>query len=106
MIAAVGFRCSKGERWIRQEIESPLRTIATSVSVRNGDFICASVRTRTPVPLEKIPEVMRAIRTQVLEAPVSIGQVVLSNPAGTSTRIIVTREVKVGKEKEKSGQDA
>ena len=41
-----GNRCVRGKDWVRQEIENPERTIATSVPVRGGDFLLASVRTK------------------------------------------------------------
>ncbi len=93
LIRAEGFTCQRGEKWIRQEIEEPMRTIALSVLVRNGDYLCASVRTQSPVPLDKIRQVADAVRDVVLEAPVHIGQIVVKNPAGAGTDVIATREV-------------
>jgi len=89
-----GNRCDKGKDWVRQEIENPMRTIATSLSVRNGNFRSVSLRTTNAVPREMIFEVMDAIRALgTLDAPLSIGQVIIKNPAGTDTDIIVTRNV-------------
>lgn len=88
-----GARCTRGEEWIRQEVERPLRTITSSVPVRNGEMICASVKTNKPIPLEKIMDVMAEIRTVYPEAPLAMGDVLLDAPAGTDTKIIVTRSV-------------
>ena len=89
-----GARCEKGEAWIKQEIENPMRTFATSLSVQGGDFESVSLRTSRAIPREKIFEVMDAIRgLGKLSAPIHIGQVVLTNPAGADTEIIATREV-------------
>jgi CxxC motif-containing protein len=85
--------CKRGETWARQEVENPMRTIASSVLIRNGDFPLASVRTDSPIPLESIPAVMEEIRNLVLEAPLDMGDVVLQNPAGTECNIIVTRKI-------------
>lgn len=93
MTSFAGAHCTRGEEWIRQEVERPLRTIATSVPIKNGEMICASVKTSTPIPLEKIMDVMAEIRTVYPEAPLVIGDVLLNNPAGTNTKIIVTRNV-------------
>ena len=93
LISAKGFRCPRGEKWIRQEIENPLRTFSTSVTVKNGDFIEASVRLTKPIPLSKVFDVMSEIKDITLTAPVSIGDVVLTNPAGCETQVIVTRNV-------------
>lgn len=93
LLSFSGNGCPKGEAWIRQEIESPMRTIATSVPVRGGDMLLASVRTSAPIPLDKVDAVMEAARSAVLDAPVSIGQVVVRAPAGLDTDIIATRNV-------------
>lgn len=93
LISAVGARCARGDKWVKQEIEEPMRTIATSVLVRGGDWPCASVRTQSPIPLEKVPGVMDALRGVVIDAPLRIGQIVVKNPAGTETNVIVTRNV-------------
>ncbi len=86
--------CPRGEAWARQEVENPMRTIASSVPVQGGDFPLASVRTNRPIPLAEIREVMQEIREVSLEAPVEIGQVVLSRPAGCDTEVIATRRVR------------
>lgn len=86
--------CKRGETWVRQEVENPMRTIASSVLVRGGDFPLASVRTDAPIPLGSIGSVMQEIRKVEAEAPLHIGDVVLANPAGTACNIIVTREVR------------
>ena len=89
-----GNLCDKGDTWVRQEIENPMRTFATNLSVRGGDFNSVSLRTSRAIPREKIFEAMDAIRALgTLDAPLRIGQVILKNPAGTDTEIIVTREV-------------
>ena len=98
-IKVEGNICKKGESWARQEVENPLRTIASSVLVRGGDFPLASVRTDSAIPLESIGKVMDDIRSITMDAPLEIGDVVIEKPAGTDCRIIVTRKIKC-KEKE------
>ncbi|MDR2174509.1 MAG: DUF1667 domain-containing protein [Synergistaceae bacterium] len=93
LLSLTGNRCQRGEAWVSQELSAPMRTIATSVPVRGGDFLLASVRTKTPIPLAKVRDVMGEIRKLSLDAPLHIGQTILRNPSGTETEIIVTREV-------------
>ena len=88
-----GQTCPRGETWARQEIEMPMRTIASSVVVRGGSTRLASVRTDTAIPLKKIAQVMEEIRKTSLDAPVRIGDIALDHPACTDCRIIVTRNV-------------
>lgn len=94
LIAAEGQRCQRGLDWVTQEIEKPMRTIASSVLVRNGDFLTASVRTDKPIPLDKVMKVVEEIRALCLDAPLRSGEVVIEQPLGVDTNIIVTRSVK------------
>ncbi|MDI9611475.1 MAG: DUF1667 domain-containing protein [Acidobacteriota bacterium] len=89
-----GSVCPKGDDWVRQEILNPMRTISSSVRVQGGDSILASVRTDRAIPLAKIMDVMEEIKQVVVDAPLEIGAVVLSRPAGCDTDIIVTRSVR------------
>ena len=99
-----GNLCDRGETWVRQEIENPMRTFATSLSIRGGDFGSVSLRTSRAIPRKKIFEVMDAIRgLGTLDAPINIGQVVLNNPAGTDTEIIATRVVRKSETVSQSG---
>lgn len=95
LISAEGARCPRGKSWAKQEIENPMRTFSSSVIVSGGDFLEASVRLTKPIPLAKIFEVMAEIKKIRLAAPLAIGDVVLANPAGTETEVIVTRNVPV-----------
>lgn len=93
LTAAEGARCPRGRSWAQQEIENPMRTFSSSLLVEGGDFLEASVRLTKPVPLTKVFAVMAEIKKITLAAPLTIGDVVLTNPAGTETEVIVTRNV-------------
>jgi CxxC motif-containing protein len=86
--------CRRGESWARQEVENPMRTIASSVPVDKGDFPLVSVRTNRPVPLAKIREVMEEIGKVSLSAPVEIGDVIVPSPAGCDTEVVATRRIR------------
>ena len=85
--------CKMGDEWARQEIENPMRTISSSIPIERGDSLMLSVRTSRAIPLGKIFEVMEEIRKKKLTAPVTIGDVIIANPAGCDTDIIATRDV-------------
>jgi CxxC motif-containing protein len=88
-----GNLCDKGPEWARQEIVNPMRTIASSVLVEQGDFPLVSVRTDSPISLKSIFHVMREIKAVKLKAPVKIGEIVIKNVAGLPCNIIATRDV-------------
>lgn len=93
LISADGQRCPRGLMWVHQEIENPMRTIASNVLVQNGDFIAASVRTESPISLGRVRNVMDEIRRQCPKAPLCIGHVLIKNVADTGVDVIVTRNV-------------
>jgi len=93
VIEVRGCACDKGVAWVKQEIVNPMRTIASSVVVEQGNFKLVSVRTDTSIPLDKIFEVMAVIKRKAVDAPVTIGDILIENPAGVSCNIIATRNV-------------
>ncbi len=93
ILDVTGALCKKGDKWVRQELISPERTIASSILVDGGEFPLVSVRTDSPIPLDSIMSVMEEIRKARVKAPVKIGQVIISRPAGTACNIIATRNV-------------
>lgn len=88
-----GNLCDKGPEWARQEIINPMRTIASSVLVDDGDFPMVSVRTDCPISLKKIFDVMKEIKAARLMSPVNIGDVIVENVAGLPCNIIATRNI-------------
>ena len=94
VISVNGNKCAKGAGYAEQEITAPVRNIASSVSVENGDMPLCSVRLSSPVPKERIFDVMNEIRKVKVKAPVCIGDVLISNVLGLKSDVIATRNVK------------
>ena len=88
-----GNRCPRGREYVTQEIENPMRNIATSVLVEGGELPLASVRLTSPVPKPRIFDVMAEIKKTVLKAPVCEGDVVISRVLGLDSDVIVTKSV-------------
>lgn len=92
-VEASGQRCPRGIQWAQQEIVDPMRNFSTSVLVKNGQMMECSVRLTKPVPLVKVFEIMEEIKKLHPTAPLKIGDVLLRNPAGTDTEVIVTKNI-------------
>lgn len=101
LLESEGGICPKGNAWLRQEVEAPLRTFSTSVLVEGGEFIQASVRVTSAISLEKIFEAVAEIKRLHLTAPLKIGDVLLREVAGVKTEVIVTRNIPVKQTGEK-----
>ncbi|MCD4678666.1 MAG: DUF1667 domain-containing protein [Desulfobacula sp.] len=97
VIEVKGCTCDKGVEWAEQEIINPMRTIASSIVVEQGDFKLVSVKTDTSIPLGKIFDVMDAIKKKKVTAPVTIGDKLIEDPAGVPCNIIATRNIYAAK---------
>ena len=86
-----GNGCPKGRQYAIDECTNPVRTITSMVRVTNREDCMVSVKTAAPIPKGKIFEAMEQIRSAAVEAPVKIGDVILSDVFGT--RIIATKDV-------------
>jgi len=92
-VSVDGNLCPKGLTYAIDELTHPMRTLTTSVRVRDGVQRLASVKTTTTIPRDALPVVRSALRSIELRAPVAIGDVVLPDAAGTGVDVIVTRAV-------------
>lgn len=88
-----GATCQRGGEYVQQEIFAPQRNIATSVKVVGGNMPLVSVRLSEPIPKEKIFDVMDKIKEIKLEAPVSLGQVIIKNVLGLERDVIATKQI-------------
>ena len=91
--AVRGNECAKGEGYAKEEIFSPRRNIASSVSVTGGDMPLCSVRLSAPVPKERIFDVMEIIKKFKCKAPVKAGDVLIPNVLGLDSDVIATRNI-------------
>lgn len=85
-----GNTCPRGREYGIQEVTCPTRVVTSSVRVQNGRRPVCSVKTAQAVPKARIADVLAAIRTLNIDAPVAIGQVVCRDIAGTGVDLVAT----------------
>lgn len=88
-----GALCKRGHEYVVQEITAPKRNIASSVKVNGGELPLASVRLSSPIPKEKIFDVMNEIKKVEVSAPTHIGQIVIENVLGLNSNVIITKNI-------------
>lgn len=88
-----GWSCKKGDRYGRQEHTDPRRMVTTTVRASGAILPRLPVKTSEAVPKHLVVEVCRQLRDLTVPAPVTTGQVVLSNVAGTGADIVATRDL-------------
>ncbi len=92
-VEVTGNSCSRGEEYGRKEVLSPTRVVTSSVRILDGALAMVPVKTKQDIPKEKIFDCMEEIRKAVVSAPVSIGDVIIPDCAGTGVSIVATRSV-------------
>ena len=85
-----GNGCKRGEAYCRQGVTCPVRTVTSLVAVDGGEHPLCPVKTARPVPREKVPEVLAALRALRVSAPIAIGDVLAEDVAGTGVALVAT----------------
>jgi len=88
-----GNLCPKGRTYALEELIRPKRTLTTSILVRFGDQRLVSVKTASSIPRQAILKAREELRGTIVTAPVSIGDTILRDVAGTGIDIVATRAV-------------
>lgn len=93
VVSVTGNTCKRGEVYARKEVTNPTRIVTSTVIVEGGSIAAVSVKTKEDVPKEKIFEVMESLKGIMVQAPVYIGDVIVSNVADTGIDIVATKNV-------------
>ena len=91
--AVTGNTCPNGEKYARKELTNPTRIVTSTVRVSGGQLPVVSVKTASDIPKGEIFACIRALGDVDVPAPVVIGQVILSNVAGTGVDVVATKNV-------------
>jgi CxxC motif-containing protein len=90
-----GNQCKKGIKYAREEVICPMRTLTTTLQVRNGNLPLVSVKTNPPVPKEKIFDVMDELARIVVKAPINVGDVLVKKILGLDVDVVATKKIDV-----------
>ncbi len=85
-----GYTCKRGIQYATDEFLHPVRILTTTVKTNLKDTPLLAVRSRTPVPKEKLMDCMEVIRTVTVEAPVERYQVIVPDICGTGVDIVAS----------------
>ena len=89
--AVTGNSCPRGAAYGKNEIQNPTRVLTSTVRLTGGAYRRCPVKTDAAVPKGRLMDVMRALNEVEIQSPVSIGQVVLADVAGTGANVVVTK---------------
>lgn len=92
--AVTGNSCPRGAEYGKTELLHPTRVLTSTVRVDGGLHRRLPVKTTAPIPKELLFQAMEALNGVTLTAPVTVGQVVITNLLGTGVDVVATREMK------------
>ncbi|WP_022748442.1 DUF1667 domain-containing protein [Lachnobacterium bovis] len=90
-----GNSCAIGDKYARNEVVNPERTVTSTVVVLKGDKTRVSVKTKNNIPKSKIFDCMKEIDAVRIEAPVKIGDVIIENVCNTGVDVVATRNIEL-----------
>ncbi|HEY5583896.1 MAG TPA: DUF1667 domain-containing protein [Ruminiclostridium sp.] len=85
--------CKNGVAYAKKEIQSPQRSLTSTIKVINGNLPLVSVRSDRPIAKEKIEEAISELRKLELQAPIEYHQIIIHDILGTGANIISTKQV-------------
>lgn len=88
-----GNSCPKGEAYARNEMTAPVRTVTSMIRVQGGNGKVVPVKTAGEIPKSKIADCMQAIQNIQVAAPVKVGDVLITDVAGTGINIVATGNI-------------
>lgn len=93
VVSVTGNTCPRGDAYARKEVTNPTRIVTSTVRVEGGISPMVNVKTASDIPKAKIFECTSALKNVVVTAPVKIGDVVLSNVAGTGVDVVAAKNI-------------
>ena len=93
VISVSGHTCKNGERYAHKELTNPTRIVTSTVRVEGGTLGMVSVKTVSDIPKGKIFDCVKELQAIDVPAPVTIGQVIIPDVAGTGVAIVATKNV-------------
>jgi CxxC motif-containing protein len=93
VVSVSGNTCKNGEKYAKKELTNPTRIVTSTVRVAGGTLGMVSVKTSSDIPKGKIFECVKELQAIDVSAPVTIGQVIIEDVAGTGVSVVATKNV-------------
>ena len=88
-----GNKCKRGEKFAKDEMTCPMRSVTSTVATTFKDVPVVSVRTNGEIPKEKMFDLMQILNKVVVDKRLGRGSVVVENVLETGVDIITTSDM-------------
>lgn len=85
--------CPRGAMYAKAELTHPVRTLTSTVKINSIVADRLPVKSARPLPKELIFKAMEEINKVTMNAPISIGDVVIKNIFDTGIDIVATKDI-------------
>jgi len=85
--------CKRGHEYANRELVDPRRMVSSTVKISGGVHPLLPVYTSDVFPKPRIPELMSALRSLKIKAPVRMNEVVIKDALGTGINILASRDI-------------
>lgn len=92
-LTVTGNACARGKAYAESEIQNPKRTLTGLIKITNAPIPVLSVRTSAPMPKKDICRAARALQDLAVQAPVSMGEVIMHDFCGLNVDLIATKSL-------------
>ncbi len=94
LVEISGNKCPRGTVYAKNEFYNPKRALTSTVKIIGGTIEQLPVKTKEPIPKEKVKEAMLILKDLTTQAPVKTGDVILDDLVKTGIPLIATRSVR------------
>lgn len=88
-----GNRCPRGVSYAEDELTHPTRVVTSTAKIDSEVLPVCPLKTASPIPKEKIFDVMKEINALHLKAPVHVGDVLIGDVCHTGVAVVATRDI-------------
>ena len=93
-VVVEGNLCPRGKTYAVNELLNPLRTITTTLPINSKNYSRIPVISSSPLPKDKMMDVMRYLKDVDVKAPIKINDVIVKNILGLNVNIVSSKTIK------------
>lgn len=94
-LKVTGNSCLRGDKYAREEVTCPKRTVTSICKVAGGEIPVVPCKTKDTVEKGLIFDVLKEISKVTLTAPVHIGDIVIKNVLNTGVDVVATKNIDI-----------
>lgn len=93
-LTVTGNFCPRGATYAKQEVLSPERVLTSTVAVKGGSLPLCPVKSARPIPKSLLFKAMNEVNSLLAIAPISVGDTLVEDLAGSGVPLVATMDVK------------